>query len=292
VFEPLNGGLVALDADNGSLRWAKDGSDIAFGAPGAGAGMIFVGNSAGDVLCLDPLSGKTAWRTRLDGAVRRAPTRSNDRVIVTTVKGAVASLQAGSGQLLWSRQLTEGVGMPTIGAGSVFVAAGQSLYALDLNTGEPRWTFETRSAILTQPTVWSNLVLIGTENGQLQGVETADGTERLRWQARGALSARPLVADDAIYIADRSGMLSALRPDGAQLQPIWSYDTDTAIVATPLLAGGRLIVGTSGGIVYSLDARSGGERAALQLNGSIATSPALGTGVVYVQANRMYALGP
>jgi outer membrane protein assembly factor BamB len=184
--------------------------------------------------------------------------------------------------------------MPTVGAGSIFVAAGQSLDALDLNTGAPRWTFEAHSAITTQPTVWNRLVLIGTENGELQGVETADGTERLRWQARGPLSARPLVSDEALYIADQSGMLSALRPDGAQLQLIWSYETDpaTAIVATPLLAGGRLIVGTSGGVVYSLDARSGGERAALQLKGSIASSPTLGTGVVYVRANRIYALGP
>jgi serine/threonine-protein kinase len=294
VFEPPNGALIALNAENGSLRWAKDGGANPFGAPGAGAGVVFVGDSNGDVVCLDPTNGRIIWRTHLGSGVRQAPTRSNDRVFVTTVKGAIASLQTGSGQLLWSRQLADGMGLPTVGAGSVFVAAGQALYALDINSGGLRWVFEAPSLITTQPTVADGLVLVGTESGELRGFEAENGVERLRWQARGAISARPLVADEAIYVADQSGMLTALRRDGSQLQLIWSYEADpaTAIVATPLLAGGRLIVGTSGGMVYSLDARSGGERAALQLKGSIATSPTLGMGTVYVQANRMYALGP
>ncbi|MBS1965173.1 MAG: PQQ-binding-like beta-propeller repeat protein [Chloroflexi bacterium SZAS-1] len=294
VFEPLNGSLVALNAENGSLRWAKDGGRNPFGAPGAGAGVVFVGDAAGDVTCLDPLNGTVLWRTHLSSGVRQAPTRSNDRVFVTTVKGWIASLHTGSGQILWSRQLADGIGIPTMGAGSVFVAGGQSLYALDLNTGDLLWVFEARSPIITQPTIFNGLVLVGTDSGALHGIEASSGAERLLWQARGAISARPLVADGALYVADQSGMLSALRPDGLQLQLIWSYETDpaTAIVATPLLAGGRLIVGTSGGVVYSLDARSGGERAALQLKGSIATSPTLGTGTVFVQANRIYALGP
>ena len=108
VFEPPNGALVALNAENGSLRWAKDGGANPFGAPGAGAGVVFVGDSNGDVVCLDPTNGRIIWRTHLGSGVRQAPTRSNDRVFVTTVKGWIASLQTGSGQLLWSRQLADG----------------------------------------------------------------------------------------------------------------------------------------------------------------------------------------
>jgi hypothetical protein len=44
--------------------------------------------------------------------------------------------------------------------------------------------------------------------------------------------------------------------------------------------------------VYSLDARSGRELAVLQLKGSIVAAPALGNDLVYVRANRIYALGP
>ena len=114
--------------------------------------------------------------------------------------------------------------------------------------------------------------------------------ERLRYVARGAISAAPAVAADALFVADRSGMLTALRPDNHQR--IWNFETDTAITATPLLADGRLFLGTGSGRVYSLDARSGRELAVLQLKGSIVATPALGANMVYVRANRIYALGP
>jgi outer membrane protein assembly factor BamB len=135
-------------------------------------------------------------------------------------------------------------------------------------------------------------VLVGTEGGELHGVQAGDGIGRLRWQARGALSARPLVAEDTVFVADQSGMLTALRLDGTQLQLLWSYEIDTAIVAAPLLADGRLIAGAGSGAVYSLDARSGRELATLRLKGSIVSPPALGSGLVYVRANQIYALGP
>jgi outer membrane protein assembly factor BamB/predicted Ser/Thr protein kinase len=290
VFESLDGSLVALDAGTGDYRWAKDSAASVFGVPSAGAGLIFVGNAAGAMLCLDPQSGAVIWEQHLIGGVRQAPTRSNDRLIVTTVKRYVYALHAGTGQVLWSLQLADNLGVPTVGAGNAFVAAGRSLFALDLNTGALTWTFEAPSAITTQPVIWGNLVLVGTESGMLYGLQTADHVERLRYAARGAISAAPAVAADALFVADRSGMLTALRPDNHQR--IWNFETDTAITAAPLLADGRLFLGTGSGRVYSLDARSGRELAMLQLKGSIVAAPALGADLVYVRANRIYALGP
>ncbi len=289
IFESLDGSLVALNAKTGDYRWTTPAASI-FGTPSAGAGSIFVGNATGDVFCMNPTDGHVIWQRRVSGAVRQAPTRNNDRLIVTAENGDVYTLQTGDGQVLWSHHLVEDLGVPTAGAGSVFVAAGASLFALNWNTGALNWTYEAPGTITTQPVIAGGLVLIGTERGILHGLETGSGQERLRYRARGAIRAAPAVAADAIFVADTSGRLTALRPDDSQ--PIWNFDTGTAIVASPLVADGKLLLGTSGGALYSLDVRSGRQLAVRQLEGSIVTTPALGADLVYVRANIIYALGP
>jgi serine/threonine-protein kinase len=285
----LDGALVGLDAANGGVRWRKEAGAGGFGAPAAGAGLLFVGNGAGEVACLDPQSGVQLWGQRLDGAVRQPPTRNNDRLAVTTASGFVYMLQAGSGEVLWGRRVAAGLGTPTVGAGTIFVGAGRSLFALDWNTSVVKWQFQADGDILTAPVIAGDLVLVGTDRGVLHALRVASGQPAWRYQARGVVSGPPAVDADAIYVADRSGMVSARRPDsGAE---IWSVTINTAITAAPALADGKLLFGASGGGVYSLDARSGRQLATAQLDSSVAAPPALGNDYIYVRANQVYALG-
>jgi outer membrane protein assembly factor BamB/predicted Ser/Thr protein kinase len=290
IFGTLDGSIVALDARDGGVRWKKDSVTSLFGAPGAGAGRVFVGNQAGEVFCLAPESGAVVWTQRLSGAVQRPPLRNNERIVATTEQGYVYVLQAGTGAIRWGRRLAENVAGPTVGAGSIFVASGRSLVALDWNTGATSWQFQVEGAITTPPVVAGDLVLVGTERGILHGLSAANGQERLRYQARGPLSAAPIVDGDAIYLADQSGELAALQAEDGRL--IWHFAADTAIDATPLLVDGTLFFGTSGGSLYGLDARSGRQLALLQLEGSVSAAPALGPDFMYVLAKRIYALGP
>jgi outer membrane protein assembly factor BamB/predicted Ser/Thr protein kinase len=287
----LDGAVVGLNAANGSVRWRKDGSVSAYGEPSAGAGQLFVGNDAGDIFCLDPDTGAVHWQRRLAGAVQQPPLRNNDRLIVSTVNGFIYVLHAGNDEVLWGRRVADNPLAPVVGADSIFVSAGHTLLALDWNTGTTRWSFEAPSAILTQPVFAGDMVLIGTSRGVLYGIRADSGQKALEYQARGEISAAPAVSADAIFVADRSGMLVALHPDTAS--HIWQFQTSTstAIAATPLLADGKLLFGTSGGGVYTLDARSGRELATVQLDSSVASSLALGADYIYVRANRVYALG-
>ena len=42
---------------------------------------------------------------------------------------------------------------------------------------------------------------------------------------------------------------------------------------------------------YALDARSGQQLARIQLGGSVVATPALGDGLIFVRADKVYALG-
>ena len=205
VFNTLDGMLVALDTKSGDMRWHKENAAASFGAPGAGAGLVFVGNAGGSVFCLDPENGTKRWQQQLLGAVQHAPIRNNSQLIVTTAQGYVHVLHTGSGEIMWGRRLADNLYVAAIGAGSVFVSAGSELFALDRNSGITVWHYQANANITTPPVVAGDLVLVGTETGVLHVLRASDGQPQWQYQARSAISAAPVVRDDTIIIADQSG---------------------------------------------------------------------------------------
>jgi serine/threonine-protein kinase len=291
VASTLDGALLGLRADSGEVRWRKGGADARtlYGAPSAGRDLIYVGRADEQVVALSPDTGDPVWRRRVTGAVLVAPTLDGDRLIVMTDKGYLYVLQAGSGQVIWSRPLAPGLQPPAAGADRIFVSAGRALYVLDARDGAVLWEFDAASTITTRPAIAGDLVLVGTERGLLHALQIVDAREVYHFQANGAIDAAPAVGEGAIFLADRSGAVSALRPDSGDL--IWHFSAGAAISATPLLAESKLLFGASNGMVYALDAQKGAALAQMQLGGSVFLAPALGDGLIFVLADRIYALG-
>jgi eukaryotic-like serine/threonine-protein kinase len=133
------------------------------------------------------------------------------------------------------------------------------------------------------------LILVGTERGVLHALDAGAGQERWRTQLNGGLRAAPAVGDNTIYVADRTGGVTAISADARQVR--WHVDVGAAIAATPQLADGKLLFGAANGIFYALDAADGRELARTQLAGSIDSACLLGPGLIYVRADKIYALG-
>jgi outer membrane protein assembly factor BamB/predicted Ser/Thr protein kinase len=290
VVGTLDGQVLGLQAGSGELIWRAGGaSTVMFGAPSASDGLVFVGSADAFVQGLSLRSGKTTWRTRVVGTAELAPTLDAGRLIVITDKGYIYMLQAGSGQVIWDRPLTQSMQPPAIGAGRIFVSAGSTLYALDANDGAVDWVFEAASMITTRAVIAGDMVVVGTERGLLYALRVADGQPHLHYQASGAVSAAPAADTGTIYVADQSGNLTAISLANATM--LWRFHANAAIMAAPLLADGKLFFGAADGRFYTLDAHNGKDLAHIQLGGSVIMSPALGDGLIIVRADRVYALG-
>lgn len=292
ILDTLDGTLVALSADTGEIRWQNKrvGSlETIFGTPAAGAGLIFAGSIDQEVLGLSPGSGEPVWRRAVEGAVQQAPALSDDRLIVTTSKGYIYALRAGNGEVIWGRPLELGLQAPTIVAEQILVSTGRSLLSLDITSGTIDWEFQADSTIATQPVLFGKLILVGTERGVLHALDASAGQERWRTQLNGGLRAAPAVGDDTIYVADRTGGVTALSADARRVR--WHVKVGAAISATPQLADGKLLFGAANGMFYALDASNGRELARTQLGGSIDSACTLGAGLIYVRADKLYALG-
>ncbi len=292
ILDSLDGALLALRTDTGAVRWRSKHvgtRETIFGAPSAGAGLIFVGSIDEEVLGLSPDSGKPVWRRQVQGAVQQAPVLDQDRLVVTTSKGYLYVLRASNGQVIWGRPLELELQTPTVSAGHIFVSAGRMLSALDISSGTIAWEFQAGSTITTRPVFFGRSLLVGTERGVLHALHIDNGQELTRTQFNGGLRAAPAVSADAIFAVDRSGGVTMLSADAKRV--LWHVDVGAAIDATPLLADGKLFFGANNGTFYALDASDGRQLAQIQLGGSIDTTAVLGDGLIYVRADRIYALG-
>jgi outer membrane protein assembly factor BamB/predicted Ser/Thr protein kinase len=290
IVGTLDGQVLGIQASSGELRWRTGGgATTRLGAPSTGKGLVFVGSADSFVQGLSLSSGKTTWQTKIVGVAHAAPTLDGDRLIVTTDKGYVYLLQAGSGQVIWDRPLAQNMQAPSVSAGRIFLSAGSTLYALDVNNGVVDWTFEAPGLITTRPVIAGDMVVVGTERGLLYALRMSDGQLHLRYQASGALLVAPAAEDKLIFIADQSGSVAAVSLTNASL--LWRFRAGSAILATPLLVGDRLFVGASDGMLYTIDARDGRQITQIKLGGSVVSEPALGGGLIFVRADRIYALG-
>ena len=73
----------------------------------------------------------------------------------------------------------------------------------------------------------------------------------------GAIQSSPLIVGHVLYFGSWDHHVYALDLRRKRNRVLWSYETDDKVVAAPAYANGTIFVGTNGGWVYALDARTG-----------------------------------
>jgi len=102
VFSCLDGFVRALDAADGSLRWAVDGGIHGFSdAPCVAEGKVFIGSRAGTFYCIDLSTGKTVWQQDMGRYIFSSAAWSEGRVFVGTEDMVFHCLDATTGNELW-----------------------------------------------------------------------------------------------------------------------------------------------------------------------------------------------
>jgi len=176
-----------------------------------------------------------------------SPTQLDNNLSLLWSKQIVPDRQTRSSRA-WNLRTGNRLTAATIYDRSVFVAdvdSGQ-LHALDIVSGQPRWTFSAAGRIDSPPTLHNGLCLFGSHDGYVYCVRAADG--RLVWRFRAAPMHRRIVA---------FGNLESRWP----LSGTVLVRDDTAFVAA-----GRAPDADGGIQVHALDLQSGNPRWSAQLN--------------------------
>ena len=285
-----------------------DGSD----KEGVGGGLafadntVFVSSGLGKMVALDAQTGELKWARQTRVPLNSAPTVHNGRVFVISDDNELFALNSNTGEVLWSYQgIIETASMLTAPAPAVVddvviapFSSGE-LITLRVRNGGVLWQDSLSSTarltplaslndIAGGPAVADGYVIATAQSGVMTAFDLRTG-QRVWSQPAGSLSI-PLIAGDVVFTATTTGQISALsKLDGTVLwiKQLENFKNEKkrkerTVWTGPILAGNRLVVGSSRGDVKMLDPRSGEIVKEMSVKAPIFVPPVIANETVYL----------
>ena len=293
-----DGDVAAYDPSTGERLWETETGLSLTGGPGAGSGLVVVGDSSGGVVALSSADGTAAWRAQLTSEVLSAPAVGDRMVAVRTVDGKLYGLDAASGARIWVYDRTvpalslRGTSAPII-AGEAVIAGFDSghLTAISLADGQRLWEFQVSAPtgqtelerlvdIDADPVVAGGAVYAAAFQGRVAAFELRTG--RPLWQRDMSSHAGMGAGRGLIYVTDEESHVWALdRGTGASL---WRQDgLARRGVTRPVEFGGYVVVADREGYVHWLSIDDGRFAARTRAGGSaVLAPPVTGETAVYI----------
>jgi outer membrane protein assembly factor BamB len=177
-----------------------------------------------------------------------------------------------------------------------------------------KWTFPTGGRVVSSPVWHDGLVYFGSDDGNVYAVDAATGRQRWMTRTEGPVASTPAIAGDRLFAMSYDGRLYAL--DVRSGEVLWKFVTEgerrfearglhgyqprnqtyadvyDVYLSSPVVADGRVYVGSGDGHVYAVDAATGRLAWKFATGDVVHASPALVDGTLYVGSwdGRLYAL--
>ncbi|MGM0982639.1 MAG: outer membrane protein assembly factor BamB [Pseudomonadota bacterium] len=229
VVQAVDGSVTAMDRTSGDERWVYTGPRPSLTLRGTGTPTVidpvtFAGFANGRLVTLDNRSGQPLWERRIATPQGRSeierlvdlagqPVLTQDgRLFVTSYNGRLAALDARSGEMQWSRELSS-YHTPILVGDLLFVVDEAShVVAVDAESGNEVWRNEAlEGRSLTAPAFATDHLVVGDVEGYLHLIDPRGGEIVGRAHVDGSgIGVRPLTDRRRIYALANDGSLEAL----------------------------------------------------------------------------------
>jgi outer membrane protein assembly factor BamB len=316
------GAVSAFRANDGVRAWRVEvvprGEER--GAIGGGvtldAGVLYVATGYGDVMALRADTGEAVWTRRIGSPLRGAPTVASDRAFVLTVHNELHALSLADGETVWTHTgIQEVAGLvngasPAVVSGLVLAPyTSGELFALRADNGRETWSDAlTRTGRLVAladisdiaglPVADRGRVFAVSHAGTFAAIDVVSGARV--WEQDLAGVQTPWVAGEYIFLVTTSAEVVALSRDGSGIHWVHALTRygdparrrDPVHWFGPVLAGDRLVLGSSEGEVVALSPYTGSELGTFRVSGGVAVPPVVADGTLYILTDNatLYAL--
>ena len=301
---------------SGDLVWSRDltppGTRNADAASGGGLavgnGMLYVTSAFATVQALDLRTGETVWSRNFDALVTAAPTVDGNRLFFTASDSTAWSLDALTGRTDWQvsgapspAQMVGGAAPKVAGNLVLFPTPAGELLAIRRDTGQQEWRtviagtrigvgYAALTDITGDPVVVGNTVYVGNQSGRIMALDVTTG--RQIWRADEAAYGPVWPVGGSVFLmSDRNRVVRLDASDGSfiwgQELPLYTQLRErrrAQIVPHygPVLAGGRLVVGSGDDVIRYFDPASGALVGEVPLRSGAAVAPIVVGGTLFV----------
>ena len=247
--------LALPNPDNGTTKplqlWTYEcGAPIVSSAHATGDSLFF-GCQDGFLYKLS-LEGDFIWKCEIGWDVWASPLvdEENSRVYIGATNGNFSSVELEEGTISWTMDAGEVYSSGCLWNGTIYLTGGisQKLYAINAGNGSVNWSFSTTYDTYSTPSYHDGRIYFGSFE----------------------------------YV----WCLPAVDPDDdgniSDSELIWKTPThDEQGGSSPLLAGGRMYIGSDDGNLYCLDMETGAVVWNFTTDGYVYSSPSLYNGSIY-----------
>ncbi len=221
--------------------------------------------------------GAVAWKAKV-GSIETSPAIFEKKIFATTLDGALVCVDQTRGAVVWTykipaneRKISIRSSPATDGRTVLFGADDGKLYAVAVQDGRLRWSFQTEGSIVASPSTFDERVFIGSQDGWYYALDADKGTLIWKHNLHSPVFASQAVTDKEIFLGTPDGNLHCL--DIGTGKELWRFRANSVISAAPLITGDIIYVGSLDKFLYSLDRVTGALVWKTELPGRIRTSP-------------------
>jgi outer membrane protein assembly factor BamB len=296
-----------------SLAPASDNlRDASGGGLASDGATVLVTTGFGELVALDAASGAELWVQDLDAPGTSAPTIRNGLAYVVARDSRAWAVDMETGRVRWTLSGTPPTANFAGGAGAAvtpdiavfpfptgevmaaFPQGGLRRWASNVTGQRPGQAASTISDLAGDPVIDGDRVYVGNVSGRLAALRLADG-DRIWTVTEGAVGPVWPVGGSVFMVNDLGEVLRLDATDGST---IWRVELPGFVERRerrqstryehygPILAGGRLIVASSDGLIRQFDPVDGSLIGTLEIRGGATSNPVVADGTLYVLSKR------
>ena len=233
IVQSVDGQLTGFASADGARRWSYGHTEPGLTLRGTAqplvlGSIVVAGFGDGLLVASERSTGKIVWeipvaRPAGQNEIERLidvdtqPVVADGTLYAAVYQGRMIALEANSGNMLWSRDLSTYSNLSADSRYVYVVDAEQQLYAIDRVTGARAWEARwLRGRGPTGPVATDQFVAIGDADGFLYLIDksTGDAAGQIR-VSRDSIEVTPLLDGDRLYVQTAGGTLAAFRPGPA-----------------------------------------------------------------------------
>jgi outer membrane protein assembly factor BamB len=230
IIRTTDGKMIALNEDDGSHLWTFERSVPALSIRGTGSPIVvennvIAGYANGKLLALRLGDGKSVWETTL--AIPRGrseverlvdldvnPIETDGVVYISSYQAGTSAVLELDGDVLWRNEDVSSYSGLSYDWRYLYISDTRShVWQMDQRNGASLWKQdELFNRALTAPVAYDDYVVVGDFEGYLHWLAVSDGRQLGRIKvAEAAITAKPVVVENTIYVYSQDGVLAALK---------------------------------------------------------------------------------
>jgi outer membrane protein assembly factor BamB len=251
-----------------SIKWKKSfkgENGLGSFKPSFYSGNMLVADPEGDIVSLNPKSGKENWKINLNRALASGVASGFGKLIVSDLNGFVIALDIDTQEIIWEKNIGGEVLSNAVVSASLILVKNSvgELVALSASSGEIKWSFRSQLPALTvrgtgESIIENGIVFSTFDNGRLAAfqletgfflwdapISFVEGSSELENLIDG--DSAPVLAKQLIFATNYQGNLTAF--DVAQKRPVWNADASSFY--SPIVTNNMIMVIQDDGSILS-----------------------------------------